>query len=219
MGQIVQIAGALAILAAFALAQVGVLRTSSYAYLVLNVVGASVLAVEAWLETQWGFLLLEAAWAVVAASALVGLDSALVERWILDVVLGRVLVDELVDDVHPLVEGVVDLHERLPFLRERVLGEDRLDRALRLARTAVDALLGIDHEHALGLVDAVHRAHVHAGLVQDVDAGLGDDVRHFTPVYATSSSTSCDARSASAERTTTLSRPAAWAARRPAVSV
>ena len=76
MGQIVQIAGALAILAAFALAQVGVLRTSSYAYLVLNVVGASILAVEAWLETQWGFLLLEAAWAVVAASALVGLTSA-----------------------------------------------------------------------------------------------------------------------------------------------
>jgi hypothetical protein len=67
MGQIVQIAGALAILAAFALAQAGVLRTSAYAYLVLNVVGATVLAVEAWLETQWGFLLLEAAWALVAA--------------------------------------------------------------------------------------------------------------------------------------------------------
>jgi hypothetical protein len=73
MGQIIQVAGALAILAAFALAQAGVLRTSSYPYLVLNAVGATVLAVEAWLETQWGFLLLEAAWAVVAAWSLAGL--------------------------------------------------------------------------------------------------------------------------------------------------
>jgi hypothetical protein len=73
MGQIVQIAGALAVLAAFALAQVGVLRTNSYAYLVLNAVGAAVLAVEAWLEAQWGFLLLEAAWAAVAAWGLAAL--------------------------------------------------------------------------------------------------------------------------------------------------
>jgi hypothetical protein len=27
-------------------------------------------------------------------------------------------------------------------------------------------------------VDAVDRAHVHAGAVFDVDTGLGDDVRH-----------------------------------------
>ena len=76
MGQVVQIAGALAILAAFALAQVGALRPSSYAYLVLNIVGAGVLAVEAWLELQWGFLLLETAWALVAAWALAGLVRA-----------------------------------------------------------------------------------------------------------------------------------------------
>ena len=61
---------------------------------------------------------------------------------------------------------------------QRVLREDRLDRALGLARTAVDALLGIDHEDPLGLVDAVDRADVDAGSVFDVDAGLGDDVRH-----------------------------------------
>ena len=81
-------------------------------------------------------------------------------------------------DVHPVAVGVVDLDERLPLVGQRVLREDRLDGALRLAGAAVDALLGVDHEHPAGLVDAVHGADVDAGLVFDVDAGLGDDVRH-----------------------------------------
>ena len=92
--------------------------------------------------------------------------------------LGRVLVRELVHDVAPVAVGVVDLDERLPLVGERVLREDRLDRALRLARAAVDALLRVDHEDPVGLVDAVDRADVDAGAVFDVDAGLGDDVRH-----------------------------------------
>ena len=74
---------------------------------------------------------------------------------------------------------VVDLDERLPLVGHRVLGEDRLDRALGLAGAAVDALLGIDHEHAVGLVDAVDGADVDAGLVLHIDAGLGDDVCHL----------------------------------------
>src|SRR6187551_1272639 len=100
------------------------------------------------------------------------------ERGILDVVLGRVRVDERVDHVEALVEGVIDLDERLPLVRERVLGENRVDRALRFACPAVDALLRIDHEDPPGLMDAVDRTDVDAGEVFDVDAGLGDDVRH-----------------------------------------
>jgi hypothetical protein len=69
--QVVQILGALAILAAFALAQVGALPTDSRVYLVANLVGAAVLAVLAYVERQWGFLLLEAAWALIAAWGLV----------------------------------------------------------------------------------------------------------------------------------------------------
>src|SRR5512133_397699 len=66
---------------------------------------------------------------------------ALLERLVLNVVLGRVVVRQLVDDVKTLEERGVDLHERRPLLRQRVLGEDRLDGALGFARTAIDALL------------------------------------------------------------------------------
>ena len=42
----------------------------------------------------------------------------------------------------------------------------------------VDALLGVDDQDALELVDAVDWADIDAGAIFDVDAGLGDDVRH-----------------------------------------
>jgi hypothetical protein len=70
MSQAVQIAGALLILAAFALAQRGSLDQRSLAYLVPNLVGSAVLAVDAYLASEWGFVLLEGAWAIVSASAL-----------------------------------------------------------------------------------------------------------------------------------------------------
>jgi hypothetical protein len=70
MPQLVQIAGALLILAAFALAQRGSLDQRSLAYLVPNLVGSAVLAVDAYLASEWGFVLLEGAWAIVSASAL-----------------------------------------------------------------------------------------------------------------------------------------------------
>src|SRR6266511_696066 len=74
----------------------------------------------------------------------------------------------------------VDLDVVLPLVRHRVLGEDRRHRALRLARPAVDALLGIDEEHriVIGGVDAIHRTDIDAARVLDADAGLGDDVGH-----------------------------------------
>jgi hypothetical protein len=71
ISQFVQLAGALAILAAFAAAQARRLDVSSRPYLWLNLGGSFVLAVDAWHEQQWGFLLLEAAWAVVSANGLV----------------------------------------------------------------------------------------------------------------------------------------------------
>ena len=71
MDQLVQVAGALLVLAGFALTQLGVLDTRATSYLLVNVVGAGILAVLAWHDRQWGFLLLEGVWALVAAGGLV----------------------------------------------------------------------------------------------------------------------------------------------------
>jgi hypothetical membrane protein len=74
VGQTVQIAGALAILAGFALAQFGVLNQHARPYLLLNFAGAFVLSLAAYFERQWGFLLLEGVWTLVSAWGLVRLS-------------------------------------------------------------------------------------------------------------------------------------------------
>jgi hypothetical protein len=71
MDQVVQVAGALLILVAFAGLQMGRIRAESRLYLVLNLLGSAILAVLAFIETQWGFVLLETAWAIVSAWALI----------------------------------------------------------------------------------------------------------------------------------------------------
>jgi hypothetical protein len=66
MEQLVQVVGAVLILVAFAATQLGAMDQHSRAYLVLNLVGSAILAVLAWSERQWGFLLLEVVWAAVS---------------------------------------------------------------------------------------------------------------------------------------------------------
>jgi uncharacterized protein (DUF1786 family) len=73
VSQLVQIIGALLILSAFAAAQLGAMDPHSQIYLVLNVAGSAILAVLAWEERQWGFLLLETVWAAVSVWGLIQL--------------------------------------------------------------------------------------------------------------------------------------------------
>jgi hypothetical protein len=73
MGQMVQIAGSVLILVSFGLVQLHKMSTRSRAYLVLNLAGSAILAANAVAGAQWGFLLLEGAWALVS---LLGLAAA-----------------------------------------------------------------------------------------------------------------------------------------------
>lgn len=68
---VIEIAGALTIVAAFAASQAGRLEQRTRTYQVLNLIGPAVLAVLAAHEHSWGFLLLEGSWAVVSMFGLV----------------------------------------------------------------------------------------------------------------------------------------------------
>ena len=76
MTQVVQILGALMILAAYFGLQSGKLGPDRLGYQVLNFAGAAALGVIALLERQWGFVLLEVVWAVVTVPHLLRLVSA-----------------------------------------------------------------------------------------------------------------------------------------------
>ncbi|MDI3390068.1 hypothetical protein QIS99_28325 [Streptomyces sp. B-S-A8] len=66
-----QLVGALLILASFVLAQAGRLAFGSARYLWLNFIGSSLLAIDAVAGEQWGFALLEGAWALYSLLGLV----------------------------------------------------------------------------------------------------------------------------------------------------
>jgi len=73
MGDVLQLLGALLILVPFAAVQLGRMRPSAGAYLVLNLAGSILLAVLAVAERQWGFVLLEVVWAAVSAWGLLAI--------------------------------------------------------------------------------------------------------------------------------------------------
>lgn len=70
MIQIISLIGAMLILAAFALQQMGHWKSNDALYLWANLLGSSTLTVIAWIEQQWGFLLMESVWALVSTWSL-----------------------------------------------------------------------------------------------------------------------------------------------------
>jgi len=77
----------------------------------------------------------------------------------------------------------VDLDEVLLVCGHLILGVDGVDRALRLAGAAVDALVRVDVVLLIlvGRVDAIDGSHGHAAGILEPDARFGDHVGHLLP--------------------------------------
>src|SRR5262249_35723629 len=58
---------------------------------------------------------------------------------------------------------------------------DSVHWAFRLANAAINAFIRVDDEHVLTLVEAIHRAYLHAVGVLAANAVLVDDVGHREP--------------------------------------
>src|SRR4029077_7812606 len=70
--------------------------------------------------------------------------------------------------------------QRQPFLKPRLgVWLDRVDRALGLAHPAVDALVRMDNEHVLALIEAVDGAHLDAVHKLTANTVIVDDVRQL----------------------------------------
>ena len=75
-------------------------------------------------------------------------------------------------------EVAVLLNKARPLLGQGIVGEDRLDRALRLTGSAVNTLVGVDVVHVLAFVDTFYGADSHTSSILFSDTGLSDNVRH-----------------------------------------
>ncbi|MCC2670360.1 MAG: hypothetical protein K0Q72_2831 [Armatimonadetes bacterium] len=71
MGQVLQLLGAMLVLAGYVLAQACGMDQKSYPYLLLNLCGSAILAALALADRQWGFLLLEGAWALISLASMI----------------------------------------------------------------------------------------------------------------------------------------------------
>jgi hypothetical protein len=90
--------------------------------------------------------------------------------------------------VGTLEHFAVDLDELLEIRGHVLFRKNCGDRALRLARAAIDALVGMDVELIWSFIDAVDRTHVDTGAVLRILAGFSYDVGHVVPDSAAAAS-------------------------------
>lgn len=67
----ISVVGACVVLYAFYMQQQGGWQPTEIRYLACNFVGTAVLTVVAWIGSQWGFVLVEAIWAIVSLRGLI----------------------------------------------------------------------------------------------------------------------------------------------------
>jgi hypothetical protein len=72
----------------------------------------------------------------------------------------------------------IQLSKRLPLLGQVVLMEDCLNRTLWYAGFAVDALIGMNVQHLLSLIEAFYGAHNDTVGVLACEAGLSNHMGH-----------------------------------------
>src|SRR5690606_38998338 len=61
------------------------------------------------------------------------------------------------------------------------IGENRFGRAFRFAHPAVDAFIGVNHQHVFAFVETIHRTDFNAVHKFAADAIFSNDVRHLYP--------------------------------------
>src|ERR1700730_17841487 len=80
-------------------------------------------------------------------------------------------------DIRPAL-GVFGVHFE-PLLQTGLgVRLDGVSRALRLTDAAIDALVGMNNQHVVALVKAIHGANFNTVSVFAFDAGFSDDVSH-----------------------------------------
>jgi hypothetical protein len=73
---VAQLVGAALNMGAFALLHFEIAASSAMRYLVPNLIGSIILVVTAYIDRQWGFLVLEAGWVIVLTHAIVARSPA-----------------------------------------------------------------------------------------------------------------------------------------------
>jgi hypothetical protein len=69
----------------------------------------------------------------------------------------------------------------LPLWRDIILIVNSLNGTHRLTRTAVNTFIGLDIEHAIAFIDAVHRTLSDARLIFYIDTWFSDHISHDLP--------------------------------------